>query len=163
MWTDFAFNLFLLAIASDIAGYFWVLAISNVGYMIFNFLNLNAGWMHRVDSGHIERPFRAPTWLIGLNTILAFVNVLFLGAGAKVWGYNNALWCGFIFAALIIPVFAFRHYGQDGGKFPPDALAELGLKHGELGQRKAGMWPYLALLAGAIVVLWSNWYFQLPA
>ena len=53
---DFAFNLFLLAIASDVAGYFFVLAVSNVGYMIFNFLNLNAGWMHRVDSGHVPRP-----------------------------------------------------------------------------------------------------------
>ncbi len=89
MWTDFAFNLFLLAIASDIAGYFWVLAVSNVGYMIFNFLNLNAGWIHRIDSGHIERPWKAPTWLIGLNTVLAFVNALFLGAGAKVWGYST--------------------------------------------------------------------------
>ena len=91
MWTDFAFNLFLLALASDIAGYFYVLAISNVGYIIFNFLNLNAGWIHRIDSGHMERPWKAPTWLIGLNTVLAFVNALFLGAGAKVWGYSNAL------------------------------------------------------------------------
>ena len=88
--------------------------------------------------------------------------MLFLGAGAKVWGYNNALLCGFIFAALIIPVFAFRHYGQDGGKFPPEALAELGLKHGELGERKAECghtlrycWSYRYNLA--------KWYFQLPA
>ena len=49
MWTDFTFNLFLLALASDVAGYFYVLAISNVGYIIFNFLNLNAGWIHRVE------------------------------------------------------------------------------------------------------------------
>ncbi len=56
MWTDFAFNSFLLAIASDAAGYFFVLAVSNVGYIIFNFLNLNAGWIHRIDSGHVERP-----------------------------------------------------------------------------------------------------------
>ncbi len=47
MWTDFAFNVVLLALASDIAGYFYVLAISNVGYILFNFLNLNAGWMGR--------------------------------------------------------------------------------------------------------------------
>jgi len=61
MWTDFAFNLFLLALASDVGGYFYVLAISNVGYIIFNFLNLNSGWIHRVDSGHIERAWKAPT------------------------------------------------------------------------------------------------------
>jgi len=162
MWTDFAFNLFLLALASDLGGYFYVLAISNVGYIIFNFLNLNAGWIHRVDSAHIARPWRAPTWLIGLNTVFAFVNLLFLGAGAKVWGYSNALWAGLVFAALIIPVFYFRHYVQDGGRFPAGAMAELGLKDGDMGERKAGMLPYLALITGAILVLWANWFFQLP-
>ena len=64
MWTDLVFNLLLLTIASDAAGYFSVLAVSNVGYIIFNFLNLNAGWIHRIDSGHIERPYRAPTFLL---------------------------------------------------------------------------------------------------
>ena len=162
MWTDFAFNLFLLALASDLAGYFYVLAISNVGYIIFNFLNLNAGWIHRMDSGHIARPWRAPTWLIGVNTILAFVNALFLGAGAKVWGYSTALWVGLIFAALIFPVFYFRHYIQDGGKFPKGALEALGLKDGDMGERKAGMLPYLTLVLGAAVVLWANWFFVLP-
>ena len=163
MWTDFGFNLILLALASDVGGYFYVLAISNVGYILFNFLNLNAGWIHRIDSGHIERPWKAPTILIGVNTVLAFVNALFLGAGAKVWGYENALWSGLVFAALIIPVFWYRHYVQDGGKFPAGALKELGLADGDMGERKAGMLPYLALLAGAAVVLWSNWFFVLPA
>ena len=161
MWTDFCFNLFLLALASDSGGYFYVLAISNVGYIIFNFLNLNAGWIHRVDSGHIDRPWKAPAVLIGLNTVLAFANALFLGAGAKVWGYSNALWSGLIFAALIIPVFAYRHYVQDQGQFPSQAMAALGLKDGDMGERKAGMLPYLALAAGAILVLWANWYFVL--
>ena len=163
MWTDFAFNLFLLALASDLGGYFWVLAISNVGYIIFNFLNLNAGWIHRMDSGHIERPWKAPSFLIGINTVLAFVNALFLGAGAKVWGYSWVLWQGLFFAALIIPVFCYRHYIQDGGKFPAGALEALGLKDGDMGEKKAGVLPYLALAAGAVVVLWANWFFQLPA
>lgn len=163
MWTDFAFNLFLLAIASDTGGYFFVLAVSNVGYIIFNFLNLNSGWIHRMDSGHIERPWKAPTWLIGLNTALAFVNALFLGAGAKVWGYSNALWVGFIFAALILPVFAYRHYVRDGGKFPAGAMEDLGLVGQDLGVKKAGMLPYLALAAGLAIVLTANVIFQLPA
>ncbi len=163
MWTDFGFNLILLALASDIAGYFYVLAISNVGYIIFNFLNLNAGWIHRIDSGHIARPWKAPNWLLAVNTLLAFVNALFLGAGAKVWGYSDALVSGLVFAALIIPVFAYRHYMQDGGRFPAEAMAELGLKEGEMGERKAGMLPYLALALGALVVFSANWYFQLPA
>ncbi|MEH7829158.1 APC family permease [Gemmobacter denitrificans] len=163
MWTDLAFNVFLLALASDAAGYFYVLAISNVGYITFNFLNLNAGWIHRIDSPHLDRPWKAPTVLIGINTVLAFVNALFLGAGAKVWGYNNALWSGAIFAALILPVFWYRHYVQDKGHFPKEAMEDLGLSdHGDLGPRRAGMLPYLALAAGAAVVLWANWFFQLP-
>jgi amino acid transporter len=162
MWTDVAFNVVLLALASDADGYFYVLAISNVGYILFNFLNLNAGWIHRIDSPHMERPWRAPTWLIGLNTILAFVNALFLGAGAKVWGYENALWAGLVFAALIFPVFWYRHYVQDEGKFPPEAYEDLGLPYGDLGTRRAGVLPYLALILGAAVVLWANWFFVLP-
>ena len=163
MWTDFGFNLFLLALASDVGGYFYVLAISNVGYILFNFLNLNAGWIHRIDSPHLDRPWKAPTVLIGINTVLAFVNALFLGAGAKVWGYSNALWAGLIFAALILPVFYWRHYIVDKGHFPKEAMEDLGLTdHGDLGPRRAGIWPYVALVAGAAIVLWSNWFFVLP-
>lgn len=169
MWTDLIFNLILLAIASDVGGYFFILAVSNVGYIIFNFLNLNAGWIHRMDSGHIARPWKAPSALIALNTAFAFVNLLFLGAGAKVWQVvgakaeaPNPLWVGIIFAALIIPVFYLRHFVQDGGKFPAGALEEIGLKDGDMGEKKAGMLPYVALVAGALLVLWANWYFQLP-
>lgn len=163
MWTDVTFNIILLALASDAGGYFYVLAISNVGYILFNFLNLNAGWIHRIDSAHMERAWKAPNWLIGLNTVLAFVNALFLGAGAKVWGYENALWSGLIFASFIFPVFALRHYVTDGGKFPKEAYDDLGLPYGELGERKAGVLPYLTLILGAAVVLWANWFFVLPA
>lgn len=163
MWTDLGFNVFLLALASDATGYFYVLAISNVGYLTFNFMNLNAGWIHRIDSPHLKRPWKAPTLLIGLNTCLAFVNAMFLGAGAKVWGYSGALWSGLIFASFILPVFWFRHYVQDKGHFPREAMEDLGLTdHGDLGPRRAGILPYLALIAGACVVLFSNWFFQLP-
>lgn len=163
MATDLVFNLFLLALASDAGGYFYVLAISNVGYLLFNFMNLNAGWIHRIDSPDRPRPWRAPTWLLGLNTCLAFVNAMFLGAGAKVWGYSNALWAGLIMASLIIPVFIWRHYVVDKGVFPAAAMEDMGLPaDGSLGERRAGILPYLALIAGAAVVLWSNWFFVLP-
>lgn len=163
MWTDLGFNVILLALASDATGYFYVLAISNVGYILFNFLNLNAGWIHRIDSPHLKRPWKAPTVLIALNTVLAFVNAMFLGAGAKVWGYSGALWSGLIFASLILPVFWYRHFHQDKGHFPREAMEDLGLTdHGDLGPRRAGILPYLALIAGAAVVLFSNWFFQLP-
>ena len=51
---------------------------------------------------------------------------------------------------------------QDGGKFPPEALEDLGLSNGDLGERKAGFLPYLALIVGAAIVLWANWFFVLP-
>lgn len=161
MWTDLTFNLILLTFASsDPAAYYFILAVSNCGYIIFNFLNLNAGWLHRVDSGHIDRPYKAPTIILALGTIFSFVNAAFMGAGAKVWN-PNALWAGLIFAALIIPVFWFRHYVQDGGKFPDRMLDDLGLKAGDLGEKKAGVLPYIVLIAGVAVVLITNWLFTL--
>ena len=162
MITDFIFNLAVLAIASDATGFFFVLAISNVGYMTFNFLNLNAGWMHRVDSGHLPRPYKAPNWLIGFNTLLAFANAVLLGAGAKTWGYSTGLWWGFGMTLLIIPIFAYRHYVTDKGKFPENMLSDMGLEGQDLGEKKAGMLPYLTIVAGIIVVLISNWAFPLP-
>jgi amino acid transporter len=164
MWTDLVFNLFLLAIAaSDVTAYFFILAVSNCGYIIFNFLNLNAGWIHRVDSGHLPRPYRAPTIILAAGTVLSFVNALFMGAGAKVWNLDhNPLWWGLGAAALIIPVFWFRHYVQDGGKFPARMMDDLGLQAGDLGEKKAGILPYVVLAAGIAIVLLANWFFELP-
>ena len=151
----------LLSIASvDATAYYFILAVSNCGYIIFNFLNLNAGWIHRMDSGHIERPYKAPTIILALGTVFAFVNAMFMGAGAKVWN-ADALWYGLGAAALIIPVFWFRHYIQDKGQFPARMLDDLGLKAGDLGQKKAGILPYVVLIAGLAVVLISNWIFTI--
>jgi hypothetical protein len=41
-------------------------------------------------------------------------------------------------------------------------LTELGLKGTDLGQRKAGIWPYVTLAAGLIVILMANVIFVLP-
>ena len=159
MWTDLVVNLIVLAIASaDATSFFFILAVSNCGYIIFNFLNLNAGWIHRIDNGHIERPWRAPTWLLAVGAILAYVNVVFMGAGAKVWN-PMALWAGLFTGALIIPVFCYRHYIQDGGRFPDHMLEDLGMRQSDLATRKAGMLPYLTLAAGLLVVLLANWIF----
>src|SRR5262249_34189273 len=124
MWTDLCFNLILLTFAASDAGFYYlILALSNCGYIIFNFLNLNAGWIHRLDAGHAHRPFRAPTFVLAIGTVLAFVNAFLMGAGAAVWDVDpkkgwDPLWLGLIAAALVIPVFWFRHYVQDRGKFP---------------------------------------------
>jgi amino acid transporter len=164
MWTDLGFNLFLLTFAaSDAGSYYIILALSNCGYIIFNFLNLHAGWMHRVDSGHVHRPYRAPTILLALGAILAFVNAFFMGAGAAVWDLDpergiDPLWGGLLAAAVVIPVFWYRHYVQDGGKFPAAMMEDLGITDGNnLGERRAGFLPYLVLLAGLAVVLIAKW------
>jgi amino acid transporter len=162
MWTDLVVNLILLAIAcADATSFFFILAVSNCGYIIFNFLNLNSGWIHRIDSGHVERPYRAPTVIIALGAVFAFVNAVFMGAGAKVWN-PMALWAGLITAALIIPVFFFRHYVQDKGVFPARMLEDLQVGEGGAMTRKAGMLPYLTLAGGVVTVLVANWIFQLP-
>ena len=73
------------------------------------------------------------------------------------------MWGGFAFASFFSPVLGSRHYVVDKGKFPKEAYEDLGLPYGEMGERKAGFLPYLALIAGAAVVLWANWFFVLPA
>jgi len=113
MLTNLGFNLLLL-LMSD---YVFVLGASNVGYLIFNFLNLNAGWIHRADRPRQERPWRAPTWLIAAGAVLSFVNLTFMGMGADVYG-SGTLKTGLLFAALILPVFVYRHYLRDKGIFP---------------------------------------------
>ena len=76
----------LLAVAcADATSFFVILAASNCGYIIFNFLNLNSGWIHRIDNADVPRPWRAPTWVLAAGAVLAFVNAAFMRAGAKVW------------------------------------------------------------------------------
>lgn len=156
MWTDLGFNLILL-LMSD---YLFVLAVANCCYIIFNFLNLNAGWIHRIDSGHAERPWRAPSWLLGIGVLLSFVNLIFLGAGANVWGESTLL-TGIIIISLIIPVFLFRHYITDRGQYPRKMLEDLhvDMNDDKSFERKAGILPYLTLGAGIAVVAASNIYF----
>ena len=107
------FNLILLAMSD----YVFVLAVSNCNYLIFNFLNRNAGWIHRIDNPGVRRPWRCPNLLLGLGVILSFVNAFLLGAGADVWG-RGTLVAGFVSAALVVPVFLYRHYVVDRGVFP---------------------------------------------
>src|ERR1700676_1018343 len=161
MWTDLILNLVVLSIACGGGpSFLFILAISNCGYMIFNFLNLNAGWIHRIDSGDTARPYYAPTWLLALGGIFAFVNAVFMGAGAKVW-HPWALGAGALAAALILPVFWYRHYVQDKGKFPDKMLEDLQVGGTPITQTRAGVLPYLTLAAGIAVVLISNYVFKL--
>ena len=127
-----ASNLVLL-LASD---YFAVLMISNVCYLMFNFLNLQSGWIHRIDRPDWERPFRCPTWLLATGAAFGFVNMAFMGAGADVWG-SGTLRNGLIAVTVIVPVFLFRplppgsrpvprsHAGRRRQRHPPRRLAPL--------------------------------------
>ncbi|MET3472503.1 amino acid transporter [Novosphingobium sp. 1529] len=147
MWTDLGFNLILL-LASD---YFAVLMISNVCYLAFNFLNLQAGWIHRIDRGDKERPFRCPTWLLALGCTFGFVNMAFMGAGADVWGAGT-LRNGLIALLLIVPVFAWRHYGQDKGEFPHALVEDYARNSDGTMTRRAGWLPWLALAGCAALI-----------
>ncbi len=157
MWTDLGFNLLLL-LASD---YFAVLMISNVCYFIFNFLNLQSGWIHRIDRANWERPFRCPTWLLALASLFGFVNIAFMGAGADVWG-EGTLRNGLIGAALIVPVFLFRHYVQDSGIFPAHAVEGNYVAYKAVVPKRAGALPYLALGGFVLTVCLAHGVAQLP-
>ena len=156
MWTDLGFNLILLMMSD----YVFVLAVSNCCYLVFNFLNLNAGWIHRIDNAKAYRPWRAPNVFLVAGTVLAFVNMVFLGAGAKVWGPGTLI-SGVVAMLLVVPVFVWRHYVQDKGQFPPEMLDDLHVDERDLNNRRAGMLPYVTLAAGVLVVIVSNWFFQL--
>ncbi len=147
MWTDLVFNIVLL-LASD---YFAVLMISNVCYFVFNFLNLQSGWIHRIDRSDWTRPYRCPTWLLTTGAVFGFVNMVWMGAGANVWG-EGTLRNGLLAVLLIIPVFAFRHYIQDKGQFPASDGNQDGPVARRIVQPKAGMLPYFALFAAAATV-----------
>lgn len=147
MWTDLGFNMLLLMMSD----YVFLLAIANVNYMIFNFLNLQSGWLHRIDRPEMPRPYRAPTVILATGAVLGFVNLLLLGMGANIWG-PGTLAAGFAVAVMIIPVFAYRHYITDGGKFPAQTFEDFaGVDQSEV-KTRAGILPYLTLAVGAGII-----------
>jgi amino acid transporter len=147
MLTNLGFNLVLLLLSDSV----FVIGAANIGYLIFNVLNLNAGWIHRLDRPRQERPWRAPTWILAAGAVLSFANLAFMGFGADVYGAGT-LKTGLIFAALIVPVFVYRHYIQDKGSFPRDMADDLEMAHGERIIKRAGIWPYVVLALGIAVV-----------
>jgi amino acid transporter len=147
MLTNLVFNLMLLLLSDSV----FIIGAANIGYLIFNFLNLNAGWIHRCDRPRQERPWRAPTWILAAGAVLSFVNLAFMGFGADVYGAGT-LTTGLVFAALIVPVFIYRHYVQDRGTFPPEMGLDLDMAGGEKIVKRAGLWPYVVLALGIVVV-----------
>ncbi|NIB32804.1 hypothetical protein HBB16_15430 [Pseudonocardia sp. MCCB 268] len=126
--------------------------------MIFNFLNLNAGWMHRLDN---LRPaaYRAPTApaRAGHGAGIRQRAAARLGR-AGVWKTPvRALVFGLVGAAVILPVF-YRHFVQDRGVFPDTMYGDLpASERGPTGVlvRQAGIRPFLALTP-AVWRWWSS-------
>ena len=146
MWTDLTFNLGLLLLSSNIM----LLAIGNVGYLIFNFLNLQSGWIHRLDRAEWARPYKAKNWLLALGAFFGFVNLAFMGMGADIWG-PGTLRNGLIFTSLIVPVFLYRHFVQDKGKFPEEFAKDM---HLDDKIKTHGGWLPYATLVLAVIVVW---------
>ena len=157
MWTDLGFNLILLSMSD----YVFVLGVSNVCYILFNFLNLNSAWIHRMDRPGWERPYRAPTVLLGAGTVLSFVNLALMGVGADMLG-KNTLVTGLVCVAMIVPVFAWRHYVTDKGRFPDDMSEDLHLRPEPGVRTGAGYLPHLTVLAGIVVIVVSHRLAVLP-
>jgi len=147
MLTNFIFNLLLLLLSDSV----FIIGAANVGYLILNFLNLNAGWIHRCDRPRQERPWRAPTWILAAGSVLSFVNLAFMGFGADSYG-SGTLTSGLAFAALIVPVFIYRHYLQDKGSFPQQMAQDLDMVGDERIVKRAGIWPYAVLALGVVIV-----------
>ncbi|KWZ31566.1 APC family permease [Burkholderia anthina] len=152
MWTDLGFNLVLLMMSD----YMTVLSISNVCYMLFVFLNLQSGWIHRMDRGNWDRPFRCPTWLLVAGSICGYANLVYAGAGADLQG-EGTLRNGLIAMLLIVPVFLYRHYWQDRGRFPAQMQRDM-----ELAVPTRSMWlnlaPYAALIGAVLAVAGSHYF-----
>jgi amino acid transporter len=150
MWTDLGFNLVLL-LMSD---YMTVLAVSNVCYMIFVFLNLQSGWIHRMDRPKAERPFRCPTWLLAAGALCGYLDLAFIGAGADLQGIGT-MRNGLIAMLLIVPVFLYRHLWQDRGRFPARMAQDMALQD-EAHNTGIRRWlPYGALVL-AVLVVWLS-------
>ena len=113
MLTNLVFNLLLLLLSDSV----FVIGAANFGYLIFNFLNLNAGWIHRMRPAPSGAAVAGAEWIMAAGAVLSFVNLAFMGFGADVYG-SGTLTTGLAFAALIVPVFVYRHYIQDKGSFP---------------------------------------------
>jgi hypothetical protein len=126
------------------------------------FLNLQAGWIHRLDRGDWERPFRCPTWLLALGGLLGYVDMAFVGAGADIWR-PGTLRDGLIAITFIVPVFVFRHYVQDKGRFPDAMLEDMDLRPDAERRQRAGVLPYLSLALCALVVWGTHALAVLPS
>ena len=107
MGFDVVFNLFLMMLGNPI----YILAASTVGYMIFNVLNLVAGYLLRKDAPAAARPYRAPVVMIRLGVVLAAVNLVLLFVGAPSWGWKY-VGLGWLIVLSGIVIYYYRSWSD---------------------------------------------------
>jgi len=146
MATTLVFNIVLLLMSDYIA----ILAVASQCYLFFSFMSLQAVWIHRLDRPSADRPFRCATPLVVVGAVFGFLNLVFLGGGADIWG-PGTLRNGVVAALVSIPLFWFRHYIQDKGRLPQAAVDEQQWSISNTTSR-AGAWPYMCLLLGVLII-----------
>ncbi len=142
MWTDLVFNLIVLAIASVRCD---ELLLHPRGVELrLHHLQLPQP-QRRLDPSHRQRPYRAA--MEGTELAARRRRASSLTSMRSSWRRcqgvepDGAVWAGLITAALIIPVFCYRHYIQDGGKFPDHMMADLGMTGADLSSKRRECCP----------------------
>ena len=64
---------------------------------------------------------------------------------------------------MIVPVFLWRQYVTDKGRFLEDTLDDLHLRPEPCARTDAGYLPHLTVVAGIAVIAVSHWLAMLPA
>jgi len=107
MGFDVAVNLVLMLLGNPI----YILAASTIGYMVFNTLNLVAGYLLRKDAPHVERPYRAPLVMIRLGVSLAAGNLVLLFVGAPSWGWKY-VGLGWLIVLAGVVIYYYRQWSD---------------------------------------------------
>jgi len=108
MGFDVVFNLFLMMLGNPI----YILAASTIGYMVFNSLNLIAGYLLRKDAPDAARPYRAPVTALRLGIVLAAVNFMLLFVGAPSWGWKY-VGLGWLIVLSGVVIYYYRRWSDE--------------------------------------------------
>jgi len=107
---DVAFNMVLMLLGNPI----YILAASTIGYMVFNTLNLVAGYLLRKDAPLAERPYRAPVVMLRAGIVLSAVNFVLLFVGAPSWGWKY-VGLGWLIVLAGVAIYYYRVWSDRRG------------------------------------------------
>jgi hypothetical protein len=89
----------------------YILAASTIGYMVFNTLNLVAGYLLRKDAAEVARPYRAPVAIIRTGVVLAGGNLVLLFVGAPSWGWKY-VGLGWLIVLAGVVIYYYRQWSD---------------------------------------------------